>query len=174
MLYKGSSIDVYFKQNEFYPTVRQRQLTEIDYLSYIGGTLGLFAGFSILTFLELFFYFIFRPAVRCMKKKFKSRVAPIEVIGQSTKTSKGVLKPVRYFYNYMEESSLHGLNHATFKNLEMIERAFWLFAFVASMILCGFLLENMHDKYINAPVTISFDGDMKSVKDVSRKIELIE
>jgi hypothetical protein len=109
-----------------------------------------------------------------MKKKFKSRVAPIEVIGQSTKTSKGVLKPVRYFYNYMEESSLHGLNHATFKNLEMIERAFWLFAFVASMILCGFLLENMHDKYINAPVTISFDGDMKSVKDVSRKIELIE
>jgi hypothetical protein len=107
-----------------------------------------------------------------MKSRSNPRVGPIEVIGLPTIQRKvelreNALKPVRYFYNYMEESSLHGLNHATFKNLEFVERTFWLFAFVASMILCGFLLANMREKYVNAPVTISFDGDLKSVKDVS-------
>lgn len=161
------------KDNNFFPLVHQRQFTEIDFLSYIGGTLGLFAGFSILTFLELFFYFIFRPSVRWVREKCRSKVSSIENMQDKTesrknnkKLKKTALTTIRYFFSYMEECTLHGLNHATFKNLIAIERCFWLVAFVASMVICGLLLSEMREKYVNAPVTISFDGDMKSVKDV--------
>jgi hypothetical protein len=42
-IYDGSIIDVFFKDNVFFPSVRQRQFTEIDFLSYFGGTLGAIA-----------------------------------------------------------------------------------------------------------------------------------
>jgi hypothetical protein len=66
----------------------------------------------------------------------------------------------------MEESSLHGLNHASFKNLRLVERIFWLVAFVSSLIFCGFLLNDLFVKYLDAPVIITLDGDLQDVKNV--------
>lgn len=74
---------------------------------------------------------------------------------------------MKYFYNYMKECSIHGLNHATFENLRLIERIFWLVAFVISLIVCGFMIKDLHQRYINAPVAVSFDGDLQNVKNVS-------
>lgn len=34
----------------------------IDFFSYVGGVLGLFAGISVLSFFELFYFFTFRVA----------------------------------------------------------------------------------------------------------------
>jgi hypothetical protein len=167
---KQSYVDVFFKQNEF-PIIRlQRKFTELDFLSYIGGTLGLFAGFSFLTVLELVFYFTFRPAVR--KVKCKSRVTPLqawteEASPRNNKVLKLVRKSTSYFYHYMEESSLHGLNHASFKNLRLVERIFWLVAFISSIIVFGFLLAKMYVSYLDAPVIISFDGDLKNIEKVN-------
>ena len=39
-LYNESDINVLFKENEFFPLIRQRKFTEIDFFSYTGGTLG--------------------------------------------------------------------------------------------------------------------------------------
>lgn len=126
---------------------------------------GLFAGFSLLTILELIFYFIVRPSVEYLKSKTK--VHPIRVRQvQQNSSPRCAEKSLTYFYHYMEECSLHGLNHATFKNLQLIERIFWLIAFVVSMIFCGFLLNTMYSKYVNAPITISYDGDINNIKNV--------
>jgi hypothetical protein len=173
---KETYIDVFFKENEFPIIQLQRKFTELDFLSYIGGTLGLFAGFSFLTILELLFYFTFRPAVR--KVKCKSRVAPLQAWTQeasprNNKALKLVRKSTSYFYHYMEESSLHGLNHASFKNLRLVERIFWLVAFVTSLILCGFLLNDLFVKYLDAPVIITFDGDLKNIEEVCESTTLI-
>jgi hypothetical protein len=169
-IYKETFVDVFFKENEFAIMKLQRKFTENEFLSYMGGTMGLFAGFSFLTVLELVFYFMFRPAVR--KIKCKSKVSPLQAwtkqeSPQSNKVLKLVQKSTSYFYHYMEESSLHGLNHASFRNLRSVERIFWSVAFVISMISCGFLLTKMYVRYKNAPVIISFDGDIKNIDKVS-------
>lgn len=196
-----SEIDVYFKENEFFPLIRQRQFTESDFLSYIGGTLGklyflpqlflknirwssqvswqnstilffllgLFAGFSVLTFFELIIFVFFRIPL----SKFKmntSKVFPFkpteDQINQNVEIQKFFLKPSKYFYNYMEHSSLHGLSHASLKNLHVVERIFWTIAFTISMVTCGIMLNNSYNKYSKSPIAISLDGDPQSVNDV--------
>lgn len=47
-----------FKEQEFTPFRRFRQFTFIDFLSYVGGLLGLFAGISVLSFFEIFYFLI--------------------------------------------------------------------------------------------------------------------
>lgn len=39
---------------------RTLRFTIIDFLSYVGGVLGLFAGISVLSFFEIFYFFIVR------------------------------------------------------------------------------------------------------------------
>jgi hypothetical protein len=182
----GSIIDVFFRNNEFFPSVRQRQFTEIDFLSYVGGTLGviaflclesfklfpilgLFAGFSFLTILEVIVYFFVRSPLS--NTRSSTKVEPLQVQTNpptnKDKITKAVLKPVNFFYSYMEQSSIHGLSHATMKHLHGIEKVFWMIAFLVSMVLCGLLLRNLHHKYKTSPIAVSFDGDLQSVKNVS-------
>jgi hypothetical protein len=98
-------------------------------------------------------------------------VSPIEdtivqLQDHKSKALRAISGGLKYFYHYMEESSLHGLNHASFKNLVAIERVFWLIAFVLSMVGCGLLLTNMLGKYKNAPLIVSFDGDFQEIQSV--------
>lgn len=104
-----------------------------------------------------------------MVQKFKprSKVAAIQTLADRKFYRK---KPIKYLFEFMEESSMHGLNHASFKNLHMMERVFWMLAFVASIFVCGVLLKNLYGNFINAPVIVSYDGDLKSVKHVRRVI----
>lgn len=57
-----------FKDPQFVPLRRFRQFTFIDFLSYVGGLLGLFAGISVLSFVEIFYFFVPRLLSDIMKK----------------------------------------------------------------------------------------------------------
>lgn len=122
-----SSIIVEFGKDEFYPTIKQRQFTGTDFLAYIGGTLGLFAGFSVLTVFELLTFFVLRCCLDFTEKANCGKVQPIEVkpvrkYRIPSKTS-NLLKAVRKFaYSYVENSSVHGIKHASHANLTLSER----------------------------------------------------
>lgn len=49
---------VAFKDQEFTPLRRHRLFIFIDFVSYVGGLLGLFAGISVLSFFEILYFFI--------------------------------------------------------------------------------------------------------------------
>jgi Amiloride-sensitive sodium channel len=67
-----------FKDPEFIPLRRFRQFTFVDFLSYVGGLLGLFAGISALSFFEVFYFFIPRAITDVMRRVAKtSRVIKI-------------------------------------------------------------------------------------------------
>lgn len=125
----GSIITVKFGKEEFYPTIKQRQFTGINFLSYIGGTLGLFAGFSFLTVFELLIYFGWRSGLSLIAaKKKRKKVRPVDakmIKIQSKKFSKFpnfVKVPLMFGLTYVQNSSIHGINHASMKNLSPIER----------------------------------------------------
>jgi amiloride-sensitive sodium channel len=53
-------VRIKFKDNEFVSMQRIRQFTVVDFLSYVGGLLGLFAGISVLSFFEILYFFSLR------------------------------------------------------------------------------------------------------------------
>lgn len=124
----GSVITVQFGKDEFYPTIKQRKFTEINYLSYIGGTLGLFAGFSLLTVFELFSHFVVRAFLDLIeKKKSLKKVQPIGRLmllksENLSKVPQFVKISLRFGRSYVKNSSVHGINHAAQKNRSLLER----------------------------------------------------
>lgn len=53
-------INVGWKDSEYYAMVRYQPLNLVDFLSYIGGILGLFAGVSVLSIIEVFYFLTLR------------------------------------------------------------------------------------------------------------------
>lgn len=49
-----------FSDETFNPMRRIRLFTVNDFFSYVGGVLGLFAGISVLSFFEIFYFFTLR------------------------------------------------------------------------------------------------------------------
>jgi amiloride-sensitive sodium channel len=64
-----SFVYVRFKENEFVSLQRVRQFTIFDYLSYIGGLLGLFAGISVLSLFEIFYFLTLRLVCEILRVK---------------------------------------------------------------------------------------------------------
>jgi acid-sensing ion channel, other len=52
-----------FKDTEFFPMFRYQQFVLKDFLSFVGSLLGLFAGISVLSLIELFYFFTVRLPV---------------------------------------------------------------------------------------------------------------
>ena len=97
-----------YKTNAFNQLVRKQQFDTLDFLSFTGGILGLFAGFSALSFIELIYWFTIRIFVLNYKKG-DARIHPItDNEGTNSKASKSVLNNCR---SYINESSVHGFSH---------------------------------------------------------------
>jgi hypothetical protein len=95
-----------FKNNAFNQLIRKQQFDTLDFLSFVGGILGLFAGFSALSFVELIYWFTIRAVIgNC--KKIDTKVYPIDVIAE--RKSK-IARVFDSFLSYFNESSIHGLN----------------------------------------------------------------
>jgi len=62
-------IKIRFKENEIISMERIQRFTIFDFLSYIGGLLGLFAGISVLSLFEVFYFFTLRLICEILKLK---------------------------------------------------------------------------------------------------------
>jgi hypothetical protein len=80
----GSHLEVFFKSPTFFPFILKQQLTFLDFVSYCGGILGLFLGFSMISIVEFVYYFTMRALCR---KTRVIRVEPIAVDDQPSRKS---------------------------------------------------------------------------------------
>jgi hypothetical protein len=107
----ASIIEVLFGSAEFFPFVLQQQLTFFDFLSYCGGSLGLFLGFSTLSAIEICYYFSLRLIfVRNQKKKV------------DIEDSSDAEKKRNYLMEILESSSIHGFNQIVMRKRHVMER----------------------------------------------------
>lgn len=58
---------IFFKENYLIALIRSETVTPSDFLANCGGLLGLFMGISVLSIVELFYYFTLRLC--CMRRK---------------------------------------------------------------------------------------------------------
>jgi hypothetical protein len=106
----GSSMDMVFERPSFYPFILQPQLTTLDFVSYCGGSLGLFLGFSLISAVEIVYYFV----VRLVFGSWRRKVAPEENLHHESE--KKLLSEV------IATSTIHGFNQIAFKNQHVVER----------------------------------------------------
>jgi hypothetical protein len=72
------TINFVYEDSEYFPTIRYKQFTTKDFLAYVGGLLGLFAGISVLGLIELFYFFVLRIFVNAFEA-LKSKVIELKV-----------------------------------------------------------------------------------------------
>ncbi|CAO1405339.1 unnamed protein product [Diamesa serratosioi] len=75
-----SEVTFLFKENEVFTFIRKRQFTTVDFLSDCGGILGLFAGISVLSIVEVVYYFSLRILVNAWIDRKKSKIIPVKPI----------------------------------------------------------------------------------------------
>ena len=95
---------VRFIENLYSQFIRRKQFNEVDFLSFVGGLLGLFAGFSALSFIELIYWFLIRIALKFIKRK-STKVFPIQ------RNIEDIQRKFRFLKEYFKNSSIHGVNY---------------------------------------------------------------
>jgi hypothetical protein len=106
----ASQIQILFKSAQFFPSILRQQLTTLDFVSYCGGSLGLFLGFSALSAVEIVYYFTLRI---CFKRLRKKKVASLE---------ERVEEKQNYLVEVMKSSSIHGCNQTVMDYRHRFER----------------------------------------------------
>lgn len=101
-----------FKKNNINHFIRKQQYDIIDVLSYAGGLLGLFAGFSFLSFIELIYWFIIRVIFKNFKRS--NRVFPY---GENLRVQGKFIYLRNAIQLFLNSSSTHGLKYIMGNNL---------------------------------------------------------
>ena len=111
-----SDVNVKFKSQEFFPLIRRKQFSLVEFFSFVGGLLGLFAGFSVLSFVELIYYFTLRIGFKKCKSN-NCKVSPMTPRGPKVKITcrqrlvNMMLGVKSYIHLYFNESSIHGMKY---------------------------------------------------------------
>jgi hypothetical protein len=87
-----------FADQQIFPLRKSKKFSYVDILSYVGGLLGLFTGFSFLSAVEIFYIFV----IKAFFKK-SSKVEPF------TPNSTWKVSSIVHFY--FEQSSVHSFNY---------------------------------------------------------------
>jgi hypothetical protein len=109
----GSQVLIFFKNPEFFPMVRQQQLTALDFISYCGGSLGLFLGFSVLSAVELVYYF----TLRLIFKRVRSNKVECSSNQIAPKANRN------YLLEFVSSTSVHGCNQTSMNRRHFLERS---------------------------------------------------
>ena len=109
-------VQIEFGTNEVLAISRKIGYTIVDTLSFIGGFLGLFAGFSFLSAGEVIDYLMIQP-LKIFKKKKLVKIHPKRVMRRSKNN-----KALKYFTIFLKSSSIHSFNHIGNEDKGLIER----------------------------------------------------
>lgn len=99
-----SRILVFFKYPDFFPNILKQQLTTLDFISYCGGALGLFLGFSAVSAIEIVYYFSVRI---WFDRKQHTKVSSFNESNATSDDSSSN----NFLVQVMNSTSIHGFNH---------------------------------------------------------------
>jgi hypothetical protein len=87
----------------------------LDFVSYCGGSLGLFLGFSAISAVEIVYYFTLRLVC---KRKQQKKVENFQDNSEQRETQ----QKTNYLKEFADASSIHGFNQISFVKRHPIER----------------------------------------------------
>lgn len=151
-----------------HPSIRCLAFDLSDLLAEFGGLMGLLAGISVFSIIELVW-----TALKCFQfAACKSKVAP-EVDARFRSQKKFLVNQKHLFYHLsktfvelLKESNVHGVHYTSDKKLGVIERIFWFILICVLLAFCSVLvLDSLEDLRSNS-VMVAIDEKIWSVEDV--------
>jgi hypothetical protein len=140
----GAVISFKYVDGFFNALVKHRTVSFSDYLASIGGLVGLIAGISVISLIDIFynlivFCFNFRPSKRLFR-----RVRPTMADESATENVLNedhvIYQCSKYFFEFIRQSSVHGLIYTTKKDEHVVGRIFWIVFVFVSALSCTFLI----------------------------------
>ena len=101
-------MSIEFGEVKYNPLVKKQQFNEIDFFSYFGGLLGLFAGISVLSIVETVYWF----TIQLFEGKFirsSTKVVPLTKFVLEKENE--FIKIKKFVVKFFNESSIHGLSY---------------------------------------------------------------
>ncbi|CAG9811156.1 unnamed protein product [Chironomus riparius] len=148
-----------YKEDVFPRLIRKTQFTIVDFLAFVGGILGLFAGISILSFVELIYWFTVRVIILNVKR-IDTKVYSMSRVRERVQ---GLTKIKKFTQSYLRQSSIHGLGYIS--EFSWIINILWTFFVLISMTCCIHLILRSHQSVPDSRV-IAYDDNFKIIESI--------
>lgn len=127
---------IFFKSDSFQPFKKILSYTFFDFLSNVGGLMGLFAGMSILSLVEIFYHL---TAIKITLRNIKITPSKTIWIYQNHL----IVQLVKYFGKYLDFSDIHGSRYTQSLALSRNSRIFWSILLLSSIVTCYHSISDM-------------------------------
>lgn len=108
---------VLFKETHYNQLIRKKQFNEVDFLSFVGGLLGLFAGFSALSFVEILYWLFGRLLRIILAKNLTKTGGTAGIYEENTENDNKNGTGPDLIHEVFLESSIHGFNYILRSNI---------------------------------------------------------
>ena len=106
-----------FKDDSFYPQIKRKYFTMIDWFSFVGGILGLFFGFSFLSAFEIIFH-----ASRDLFGEKNCRISRTRKLFWKRKQKVDSGSAAAYINHLCKNSSIHSFQYIFGSDFRLMER----------------------------------------------------
>ena len=107
-----------FKDDSFYPQIRKKYFTIIDWFSFVGGIFGLFFGFSFLSAFEIVFHVWMSLFGGNSRRHLKIK----KMFTKTSRINKFFEKVGDHLKEFLENSSIHSCVYIADSKLKIYER----------------------------------------------------
>lgn len=165
-------ITFFYEKKAFHALIKHRAYNFSDFLASVGGLIGLLAGASFISLIEILYFLLFNACKQILGVTTTAEIAP-----QSARTpQRKVVTAWReesvlhrfsdYFLEFLNKSSVHGVNHVVSGNHKAIGKSLWGIILLISLFTCGFLIkDNLKNSELN-PVAFEVDEKLWNVEEV--------
>lgn len=112
-----------FAKDVVYPLSTRKSFLVAEFFPFVGGILGLLAGFSLFSGVEILYHFVVIPILEIKRMK---RTQPCERNTQTNAVSSKSKIIFDYVKTMMDSSSVHGLCYIGNDNKNIFERLFYI------------------------------------------------
>jgi Amiloride-sensitive sodium channel len=153
-----------FADTDLYKLFKMKQsFTLVDFLSNFGGFMGLLAGISVLSIVE-----IFDHALRQLQRNNRKVHPAVET--RRIRKEHALYHIFKYFVEFTKTSDLHGLPYITDQREGRWGRIFWAFVVLLSFVVCTVLIRDINQQAEKSPVATMIDARMWTLDDVSDNV----
>jgi Amiloride-sensitive sodium channel len=157
---------IHFASNFFLPHVKVESFPFSSFLSNVGGFMGLLAGVSVLSIVEVFYHVVIQFGSNHQK------VHPLVQANEPRRIARAnedhaLYKFSQYLFEFIRSSSMHGLHYTQDRSQNKCGKIFWSLLVSLSIAICSVLIVDIYKHAEKSPVTTSIDSQLLTLDDVS-------
>jgi Amiloride-sensitive sodium channel len=160
-----------YKEKNFFPFVKIAVMDSSEFLGLIGGILGLIAGVSAISVVELLYHLV----SGVFAKRFASmKVEPLHEHPRrrsflSVESRNPWRKLLKSLVDFTKQSSIHGLSYITNEQQNLTGAVLWLLIVASAFLCCLISLTHSVTHSVDNPILLGIDEKLWTLRDVSGK-----